>query len=62
MAEKKTTKKNETKKKVEKKEIFKGYEIIGDRHKCPNCGASFRDYQLRSIGRCPVCGYPAEEE
>lgn len=58
----KITKKTETKKKVEKKELFKGWEMVGDKHKCPNCGAVKAERQLRAnYNRCPVCGFDAEE-
>lgn len=57
MAEKKTTKKT-----VKKTEIFKGWEMVGDKHKCPNCGAMKTERQLRAnYNRCPVCGKEAEE-
>ncbi len=60
MAERKTTKK--AAKKVEKKELFKGWEMVGDKHKCPNCGALKKEIQLRAnYNRCPVCGKEAEE-
>lgn len=48
-----------------KKPMFKGWAEVrrGEetRFVCPNCGAKFKEHQIRmNYMRCPVCGETAE--